>query len=80
MVRALAARADIVLENFLPGGAERLGLGYDDAPRAGPALVYCSISGYPDDGPDAAPPGLRLRDPGRGRDHVDHRRARRRRR
>jgi formyl-CoA transferase len=58
LVRTLAGRADIVLENFIPGGAERMGLGYDDLRARRPALVYCSISGYPDDGPDASRPGF----------------------
>ena len=54
----LAATCDVVIENFIPGGAERMGLGYD-ALRAGhPELVYCSISGYPHDSPEAALPGF----------------------
>jgi crotonobetainyl-CoA:carnitine CoA-transferase CaiB-like acyl-CoA transferase len=52
-LRALAARADIVVENFRPGVLKRLGLGYADLSRANPRLVYCSISGYGQDGPYA---------------------------
>ena len=48
--RALCARADVVLEGFRPGVAERLGVGYDRMPRG---VVYCSISGYGSDGPNA---------------------------
>ena len=58
LVRTLAGRADVVLENFIPGGAERMGLGYEELRARRPSLVYCSISGYPDDGPDAGRPGF----------------------
>jgi crotonobetainyl-CoA:carnitine CoA-transferase CaiB-like acyl-CoA transferase len=58
LVRTLAARADVLIENFIPGGATRLGLGYDALRELRPALVYCSVAGYPDDGPDAARPGF----------------------
>src|ERR1700712_5248656 len=58
LVRTLAARADIVIENFIPGGAERMGLGFEALREQNPALVYCSVAGYPDDGPDADRPGF----------------------
>jgi crotonobetainyl-CoA:carnitine CoA-transferase CaiB-like acyl-CoA transferase len=58
LVRTLAARADVVLENFIPGGAERMGLGYAALRERRPSLVYCSIAGYPEDGPDASRPGF----------------------
>lgn len=45
-VRALAASADIVIEQFRPGVMERLGLGYEDLARDNPQLIYCSITGY----------------------------------
>jgi alpha-methylacyl-CoA racemase len=48
--RALLARADVVLEGFRPGVAERLGVGPDDAPET---AVYCSITGFGADGPHA---------------------------
>jgi crotonobetainyl-CoA:carnitine CoA-transferase CaiB-like acyl-CoA transferase len=51
IVRALAARADIVLENFKTGALARFGLGYDDLSAANPALIYCSITGFGQDGP-----------------------------
>ena len=51
---ALAGRADIVLHNFRPGAAERMGLGYEELRAANPRLVYCAISGFgPAAGPDA---------------------------
>ena len=52
--RALAERADIVLHNFRPGTAERMGLGHDDLRAANPGLVHCAISGFgPAAGTDA---------------------------
>jgi crotonobetainyl-CoA:carnitine CoA-transferase CaiB-like acyl-CoA transferase len=44
--RALAGRADVVVENFRPGALERLGLGYEEVGRDNPGLVWCSISGF----------------------------------
>jgi crotonobetainyl-CoA:carnitine CoA-transferase CaiB-like acyl-CoA transferase len=54
--RALAARADVLVENFKAGAAERLGLGYEEAGRDNPGLVWCSISGF-GRGPGADLPG-----------------------
>src|SRR2546429_1424676 len=53
IVRRLAARADVVLENWRPGTAARLGLGYDDVRRLNPRAIYCSISGFGQTGPYA---------------------------
>jgi len=47
----LVKRADIVVENFRPGVAARLGLGYDALKAANPKIVVCSISGFGQDGP-----------------------------
>lgn len=44
--RDLVARADVVVENFLPDTMDRLGLGYDDVAEANPGVVYCSITGF----------------------------------
>lgn len=49
--RRLAARADVVLENFRPKTMQRLGVGYDVLKEANPRLVYCAISGFGQDGP-----------------------------
>lgn len=46
IARDLAARADVVLENFRPGVMERLGLGYDTLKAQNDRLVYCSITGF----------------------------------
>jgi crotonobetainyl-CoA:carnitine CoA-transferase CaiB-like acyl-CoA transferase len=51
--RRLCAGADVVIETFRPGVAERLGLGYDELARANPRLVYASITGFGRDGPFA---------------------------
>ncbi len=55
--RALAAEADVVIENMRPGTMERLGLGWDELSAANPRLVYCSITGFGRTGPYADRPG-----------------------
>jgi crotonobetainyl-CoA:carnitine CoA-transferase CaiB-like acyl-CoA transferase len=57
IILELARRADVVLENFVPGVAERLGLGYQALSAANPTVVYASVSGYGQDGPYARRPG-----------------------
>jgi len=42
----LAQKADVVVENFKPGGMEKLGLGYDELSRSNPGLIYASITGF----------------------------------
>jgi formyl-CoA transferase len=51
IVRRLAARADIVVENFRPGTLEKWGLGWDALSSANPGLVMVRLSGYGQDGP-----------------------------
>jgi crotonobetainyl-CoA:carnitine CoA-transferase CaiB-like acyl-CoA transferase len=51
IVRALAAKADIVLENFKAGALAKFGLDYASLRAAHPALIYCSITGFGQDGP-----------------------------
>lgn len=46
VAEALAARADVFIHNFKPGGLDRYGLGYDAVSAANPAVIYCSISGF----------------------------------
>ena len=58
VARRIAATCDVVIENFIPGGAERMGLGWETLRADNPALVYCSISGYPHDSPEAPLPGF----------------------
>jgi crotonobetainyl-CoA:carnitine CoA-transferase CaiB-like acyl-CoA transferase len=54
--RKLAATADVVVENFRPDVMTRLGLGYRALAALNPRLVYCSISGFGQTGPDAEKP------------------------
>jgi crotonobetainyl-CoA:carnitine CoA-transferase CaiB-like acyl-CoA transferase len=56
-VRELAERADVVIETFRPGVAERIGLGYDSLAARNPRLVYGSITGFGREGPLADMPG-----------------------
>ena len=77
VVRALAERSDIVLENFKVGTLARFGLGYEQLKAVNPRLIYCSITGFGQTGPRRDSRGLRLHDPGHGRPHERHRRARR---
>jgi crotonobetainyl-CoA:carnitine CoA-transferase CaiB-like acyl-CoA transferase len=55
--RRLAATADIVIETFAPGVAERLGIDFESLRGANPALVYCAVTGYPSGGPWSDRPG-----------------------
>jgi alpha-methylacyl-CoA racemase len=47
----LAASADVVIESYRPGVVDRLGIGYEDVKRVNPSIVYCSTTGYGQDGP-----------------------------
>ena len=49
----LAAEADVLVQSFRPGVAERFGLGYEDLAAVNPRLVYCSITGFGPSGPYA---------------------------
>jgi alpha-methylacyl-CoA racemase len=49
----LAAEAQVVIESYRPGVAARLGIGFDDLRAVNPAIVYCSTSGYGQDGPQS---------------------------
>lgn len=58
--RALAERADIVIENNRPGVMDRLGLGYPALSAVNPRLIYCSISAYGQSGPRSSEGGFDL--------------------
>jgi crotonobetainyl-CoA:carnitine CoA-transferase CaiB-like acyl-CoA transferase len=60
IARELAAQCDVVIQNFKFGGAEKLGLGYEQLKQERNDLIYCSISGYDRTGPEAARPGYDL--------------------
>jgi crotonobetainyl-CoA:carnitine CoA-transferase CaiB-like acyl-CoA transferase len=51
IIRRLAERVDVLLENFAPGAMEKLGLGATELRERNPRLIYCSLSGYGQDGP-----------------------------
>ena len=53
LVRALAAEADVLVENFRVGGLARFGLDWETLSAANPRLVYCSVTGFGQDGPYA---------------------------
>jgi|SRR5690606_25650582 len=57
LVRKLAASADVVLENFKVGGLRKYGLDYESLARINPRLIYCSVTGFGQDGPYAARAG-----------------------
>ncbi|CDX40902.1 L-carnitine dehydratase/bile acid-inducible protein F [Mesorhizobium sp. ORS 3359] len=60
MLRALIAKADVLIQNFRPGVIGRLGLDYEHVSTINPRLVYASISGYGEDGPWVKRPGQDL--------------------
>jgi crotonobetainyl-CoA:carnitine CoA-transferase CaiB-like acyl-CoA transferase len=57
IVRELAARCDVLLENYKFGDLARYGLGYDDLKQVNPRLVYCSVTGFGQTGPYRERPG-----------------------
>jgi glutaryl-CoA transferase len=57
LARELALQSDVLLENFKVGGLARYGLDYPTLAALHPGLIYCSITGFGQDGPDAAKPG-----------------------
>jgi len=66
IVRQLAARADVVIENYKPGGLAKYGLDHETLLKAHPGLVYCSISGFGQTGPNRDKPGYDLMAQGYG--------------
>ncbi|PVV01619.1 hypothetical protein BB560_003958 [Smittium megazygosporum] len=60
VIRDLAAKSDIVVENYLPGTLSKYGLGYEDLKKINDKLVYASITGYGSDGPFSKKPGYDL--------------------
>lgn len=57
LAKRLLAQSDVLIENFKVGGLAKYGLAYDDLKEKFPGLVYCSITGFGQDGPYAARPG-----------------------
>ena len=50
-IPSLAAKSDVLVENFVPGKLDELGLGYANLKDAAPGLIYCSVTGFGSDGP-----------------------------
>ena len=69
LLRRLIEKGDILLENFAPGSMERLGFDYKSCLAINPRIIYCSISGYGQDGPVPGPDRLRPDHPGHKRHH-----------
>jgi crotonobetainyl-CoA:carnitine CoA-transferase CaiB-like acyl-CoA transferase len=57
IAKKLIAEADVMLEAFVPGVMDKLGLGYEEVKKINPGIIYCSISGYGQDGPYSKRPG-----------------------
>jgi crotonobetainyl-CoA:carnitine CoA-transferase CaiB-like acyl-CoA transferase len=57
LVRELAAKSDVLLENYKFGDLARYGLGYEDLRRLNPRLIYCSVTGFGQTGPYRERPG-----------------------
>ncbi|MEO3415813.1 CoA transferase [Roseovarius sp. CAU 1744] len=66
LVRALARRADVLIENYKPGGLQKYGLDFQAVSAENPGLVYCSISGFGQTGPNRDHPGYDLMAQGYG--------------
>ena len=65
-IRKLAMQADVMIENFKAGGLKKYGLDFDTMLKVRPDLVYCSISGFGQTGPNASKPGYDLMAQGYG--------------
>jgi Predicted acyl-CoA transferases/carnitine dehydratase len=57
LVRRLAERSDVLVENFKVGGLKKYGLDYESLSKVNPRLIYCSITGFGQTGPYASRPG-----------------------
>src|SRR5687767_1671137 len=66
IVRKLAARSDVLIENFKVGGLAKFGLDYESLAPECPRLIYCSITGFGQDGPYATRAGYDLMAQGMG--------------
>ncbi len=60
IIHSLLPQVDVVIHNFKTGGAEKLGLGYEQLKAIRPDLVYCAVAGYDASGPEAKRPGYDL--------------------
>ncbi|KAG1653430.1 Succinate--hydroxymethylglutarate CoA-transferase [Nymphon striatum] len=58
LCQQMAKKCDVLIENFVPGKLDEFGLGYNTLKSIAPHLIYCSITGYGSEGPDAHRPGF----------------------
>ncbi len=66
LIKRLAAKADVLVENYKLGGLKKYGLDYDEIKKINPNIIYCSITGFGQTGPNAALPGYDLMAQGYG--------------
>ena len=57
IIKSLAVKSDVLIENYLPGKLDQMGLGYEDIKKVNPGIIYTSITGYGPTGPFAQKPG-----------------------
>jgi succinate--hydroxymethylglutarate CoA-transferase len=57
IIKRLASKSDVLIENYLPGKLDEMGLGYEDIKKVNPAIIYASITGYGPTGPYSQKPG-----------------------
>eukprot|EP00298_Acanthocystis_sp_HF-20_P010096 c18672_g1_i1.p1 GENE.c18672_g1_i1~~c18672_g1_i1.p1 ORF type:complete len:423 (+),score=136.13 c18672_g1_i1:26-1270(+) len=60
IIKDLVSKSDVVVDNFLPGTMEKLGLSYQELEKINPKIIHCSITGYGPDGPSSHKPGYDL--------------------
>lgn len=60
LIYEIAKKSDVLVENYVPGKLNEMGLGFEDIARIAPHLIYCSITGYGPEGPYKKKPGYDL--------------------
>ncbi|QWE00961.1 CoA transferase [Polynucleobacter sp. JS-Mosq-20-D10] len=60
LIRDLALKSDVLIENFRPGTLKKFGLSYEELTKQNPGLIYCAITGFGQTGPDSHRPGYDL--------------------
>ena len=60
LIRELALKSDVLIENFRPGTLKKFGLSYEELKKQNPGLIYCAITGFGQTGPDSRRPGYDL--------------------
>lgn len=60
LIKELALKSDVIIENFRPGTLKKFGINYDELKTQNPGLIYCAITGFGQTGPDSHRPGYDL--------------------